>query len=1108
MNFDYIKSLQDYEKLYKYCNNAESFVLSNCEISAISCRQALEFIVKTFYMQQVGFVPENSTLADLIKDYRFSSCVDKAMLESIRFVRKIGNAAAHGEQINQKNIVLALESLSYIVGEFLMFMEVVQHYPKFDKSILSNVTQNPLPEKNINEEVQVKSAPKKVKIIVKKKIKTPLDFTESETRSLYIDMALKEAGWNVLQTKGAIKPGFACVEIKVNGMPNAEGVGYVDYVLYDDDNKPLAVVEAKKTSVDPVRGLEQAKLYAQCIKAQFGYEPVIFYTNGYEYNLIDGVGGPSRKVYGFYTKEELHSIIIRRSIMKISDTKINPLISDRYFIQQAATNVCETFNNFRRKALVVMATGTGKTRCAISIVDVLQKANWAKRVLFLADRTALVNQAKNAFVNHLPSSTLCVLSDNKTERNFDAKVTLSTYQTIINLIDCDDKKFGIASFDLIIVDECHRSIYNKYKAIFNYFDSLVLGLTATPREQIDSSTYDIFNLPEGEPTFYYDYKTAVSEGYLVDFHPFERTTSLLKNGLKYSDLKDEQKKEFENLFIDEQGNTPEKVEGNAFFSSVINKDTIDLVLNTLMTEGLRVHNGEKLGKSIIFAVSHVHAQFIVERFKELYPEFGENFCVLIDNQVNYAQSLIDKFGIKDGEPTIAVSVDMLDTGIDVPEVLNLVFFKRVYSKIKFWQMIGRGTRVCKELNVLSPSKDYFDGKGQSEISTVENFENKQGFYIFDFCDVFEFFEMNPDGKVPKTAKNITQRIFDLKLDTLFELQKFEHQEIEEHKSYYLKYKDELFTLIKNLNRNLINVKSNLRLVDKYSQTVTWESISEFQIKEIKSSITPLIESKDDDDTSKVFDLWLFNMEFAEIVGDKDYSKASSTVIDICNNLLDKLTIPAVNAKKDFIKECTTSEFWKVLNITKLEKVRIELRDLIKFLAKEKQGIKLSNFADYVIEKSSGSGVTLTFKNYKQKILDYLTQNNDSPIITKIKNLEPLNSDDIKELENVLCNQLGNKDDFEREAKGLSVSVYIRQIVGMDNEVINQKLSQWFSQYNFNSQQQDFIKEIVNFVRQNGDINFENLSVSNPFMNMDYTEIFDDTEPLYNIISIFHNCVAA
>lgn len=1113
MNFDFLKDIDDFKKLYSYCHQAELTVYTAPSLSVVASRNALESLVKSFYIIKYGNYPENESLYDLITDGCFSSYLDDALLSSVHFVRKIGNDGAHGEEVPKKSAINVLRALQDVIKGLFSFLNVDIGKPIFDKKIYDEPNNNnPI----LAYSVVPGSEPEKPEEIEKYKnginasvkAKSSLDFTEAETRKTYIDIALNDAGWKVCETEGAIKAGMACVEIKLQGMPNAEGVGYADYVLFDDDGKPIAVIEAKKTSKDEIVGSQQAKLYADCIEKIYGVRPVIFYTNGYIIKMVDCSGYPPRRVYGFYTKDELHSLIVRRTLDNITNTRIDPSISDRYFIQNACTAVCESFNQKRRKALVVMATGTGKTRCAISIVDVLQKCNWVKHVLFLADRTALINQAKNAFSKHLPDSSICVLSNEKEEsRDYNARIMFSTYQTMINLIDCEEKKFGVAKFDLIIVDECHRSVYNKYGAIFNYFDSLLIGLTATPREQVDSSTYELFNLPKGEPTFSYDYETAVKEGFLVDFHAFERTTKLLKSGLRYDELTKEEQEQYENLFADKDGNLPKQIDGEEFRKRIMNIDTIDNVLQTLMNEGMRVNGGEKLGKTIIFAANHFHAEKIVDRFNTLYPELGgKGFCKLIDNYVNYVQTLIDDFSKKDVEPTIAVSVDMLDTGIDVPEVVNLVFFKRVFSKIKFWQMIGRGTRTCKELNVYSPSKEYFEKNDDS--SPVISHQDKQGFYIFDFCDVFEFFRKNPDGREAKTALNLSQKIFELKLDMIFELQKAEHQGNAEHKAFYEKYKEECFNKVKKLNRNLINVKTSLKFVDKYSDIKAWDYIALLELKEMKKQLTPLIDANSDEEESKYFDLWIFNMELEEITGDKDYSKAIQKVTTICDALTDKFSIPEVASKKDFIKEVMENDFWENVNLTKMEKVRNELRELIKFLGREVWTIIESNFQDSTIVKEGGSSPRPQFKNYKQRVIDYLCENSWKGAIYKVKNLIQLNNEDIKELEHILCDELGTKEDYDGISNKMSFGVFVRSIVGIDKEKIMSLMSEYQSQYNFNSRQQEFIHQIVDFVLENGDIVPDDLINTEPFKHQEYSDIFENTEPLYGFINLLHSSVYA
>lgn len=1112
-NFEFLKGKSGFRLLARFTSDAEMFAVSHPDMSAISSRKALELLVKTFYTKKYGRCREAS-LFDLIQDARFSSYMDDVTISCIHLVRQIGNNAAHGEHIRRGEAIKALEALYYTVREVMRFFSESGTYPEFDKEVYTSTAEKPvvklvdIQERDIKEEdvnTEAADAPA-LSVEVKTTEKPPIDFTEADTRRVYIDQALKEAGWEVLQTSGTIKPGAAGVEIKVEGVLNTSETGYADYVLFDDDNRPLAVIEAKRTSKDEEEGKAQAIQYAECMERIWGQRPVVFYTNGYAIKMIDGTGAPSRRVFGYYTKQELHSLIVRRGLRKITDMRIDPTISDRYFIQTAATKVCEAFNGFHRKALVVMATGTGKTRCAISIVDVLQRAHWVKNVLFLADRKELVKQAKDAFKTYLPDSTISALSEEDGEdRDYNANIILSTYPTMLGLIDGDERKFGIGRFDLVIVDECHRSIYNRYQAIFNYFDCLMLGLTATPREQVEDDTYQFFERAKGDPTFLYDYKTAVEEEHLVDYVPLDRTTNLMKNGLKYDDLSDAEKEQYETLFSDEEGNFPKAISKDEFLRNVMNEDTIDLVLNTLMSEGIYIDNGERLGKTIIFAAKHDHAQMIVDRFKVLYPQLaGMGFCELVDYRVSAVSKVINDFKTPEKMPVIAVSVDMLDTGIDVPQITNLVFFKRVFSFIKFWQMIGRGTRTCKNLNVFSPNKTFF--MDESDDSTISSYDDKQGFYIFDFCDNFDFFSINPDGRKMGSGLSLTQRIFNLKLEMIYELQKLRHQENEEHKHYYDKWREECFGIVKGLNRNRVSVRYNLKVVDKYSQADAWNYISVIELKELKRIITPLVTAEMGVEDAKSFDVWIFNMELAELEGDKDYSKAIQKVTEACEKLLDKTTIPDVKEKKDFLKEVLTETFWTNMTISKLEKVRAEIRGIIQHIKEGTKPIKKGNFTDHVIPKN-GEHLTPAIKNYKRKVLDYLADHVDHPVVQKIRRIEMLTYDDLKVLETLFWKELGTQEDYNETFNGEPVASFVRKTVGLETEAVNSLMAQYLRLYNFNAMQEEFIHQIVNYVRQNGDIVPNNLLNSDPFRTIEYTELFEEkTRAVYDIIKVLHGAI--
>lgn len=481
------------------------------------------------------------------------------------------------------------------------------------------------------------------------------------------------------------------------------GRGYADYVLFGVDCRPLAVIEAKSTSRSATEGRHQAALYADCLERRYGVRPVIYCTNGYRTEVVDGLGYPARTVYGYHTAGELELLIQRRGRSAITNLAVNDAITNREYQKRAVRKVCERFNGNFRRMLLAMATGTGKTRVAISLTDVLIRNNRVKNVLFLADRTALVKQAANSFKKLLPAATTCILSEDD-KPDMTARVMFSTYQTMINYIDGDTKEFSIGRFDLIIVDEAHRSVFGKYTSILDYFDALLVGLTATPRDDMDRSTFDLFGVDAAQ-TFFYEYGEAVKDGYLVPYKPLKCGTLILQSGIVYDRLSDEEKEQMESVWryekarkaLDEKEDYSRDIDNAEIFRYIFNKDTVDKVLQHTMQFGLRVQSGECIGKTIIFACNHRHAEMIVERFNALYPEYGADFCALVDNYVKCAQDLIDKFGFRDKLPQIAVSVDMLDTGIDVPDVLNLVFFKPVRSKIKFMQMIGRGTRLSEDI---------------------------------------------------------------------------------------------------------------------------------------------------------------------------------------------------------------------------------------------------------------------------------------------------------------------------------------------------------------------------------------------------------------------------
>ena len=755
-NFDFLKRDRQFASFADVAISAEKVLHIDPASCVFNCRRAIEFAVKWMYSVDSSLtMPWDDKLAALINDEAFREIVGVDIWERMKVIRILGNKTAHkSKKITIEEATHCLENL-YIFLDFVAYCYADEYtesqfdptlIDKHDETLLDNSVEINLKElmeenKTLREELTARREAQQQTYVPK-----PLDISEFETRKLYIDTMLIDAGW--VEGKDWIN------EYELPGMPNKSELGFADYVLFGDDGKPLAVIEAKKTCKDVAIGRHQAKLYADLLEQKFKRRPVIFLTNGFDTRITDNLY-PERKCACIYSKRDLEKLFNLQTMRtSLKNVNVDKNIAGRYYQEGAIKAVCESFGvKNRRKALLVMATGSGKTRTVIALCDVLLQHGWVKNILFLADRTSLVTQAKRSFVNLLPDLSVTNLCEDK--ENYNAHCVFSTYQTMMNCIDSvkdeDGKLYTCGHFDLVICDEAHRSIYNKYREIFNYFDAPLVGLTATPKDEIDKNTYDVFELQNGVPTYGYELAQAVKDGYLVDFMSVETKLKFIEEGIVYDDLSDEDKAAYEATFA-EDGEVPEKIGSSALNEWIFNEDTIREVLNVLMTNGIHIDYGNKIGKTIIFAKNHRHAEKIFEVFNKEYPHL-KGYAMVIDNYTNYAQSAIDEFSDPKKLPQIAISVDMLDTGIDVPEVLNLVFFKKVMSKAKFWQMIGRGTRLCPEL---------LDG------------EDKKLFYIFDFCGNFEFFRM---GGKSRSANQVALQgaIFNLKAQIAFKLQDLEYQ---------------------------------------------------------------------------------------------------------------------------------------------------------------------------------------------------------------------------------------------------------------------------------------------------------------------------------------------
>ena len=910
-NFDFLKAEPKFIEFADTAIAAERIFSIDPSASVVNCRRAMEYTVKWMYSVDSSLVmPWDDKLVSLMNTDEFRDVVDLDILRRMDFIRRIGNIAAHeGKKITRDQAQLCLQHL-YSFMDYVAYCYADQYTEgKFDPSLL--VTQPPVapvpsPEKDIQiEQLKKENAALRDELTARREeqqqtyVPKPLDISEYKTRKAYIDYMLMDAGW----TEGT----DWLNEVELQGMPNATGVGYADYVLYGSDGRALAVIEAKRTCVDVSKGRQQAKLYADLIEAMQGRRPVVFLTNGFETRIIDNQY-PERRVSTIYSKRDLEKwfnlLSMRTSLAHIV---VDKMIAGRYYQEQAIRAVCESFDaGNRRKALLVMATGSGKTRTVIALTKVLLDQGWVKNILFLADRNSLVTQAKRSFVNLLPDLSVVNLCEDK--GNYGAHCVFSTYQTMYNCIDAiqdeQGKLFTCGHFDLIICDEAHRSIYNKYRDIFDYFDAPLVGLTATPKDDIDKNTYGIFELQSGVPTYGYELAEAVRDGFLVDFISVESKLKFLEQGIVYDELSDDDRQAYEATFTDENGELPESIASSALNEWIFNEDTIREVLNILMTHGLKVDYGNRIGKTIIFAKSHIHAEKILEVFGKEYPQLA-GYAKVIDNYINYAQSAIDEFSEPNKLPQIAISVDMLDTGIDVPEVLNLVFFKKVMSKAKLWQMIGRGTRLCPGL---------LDGA------------DKKQFYIFDFCNNFEFFRMNQGKPVPNTI-SLSGAIFALKSEIAFKLQDLEYQ-TPDLIAFRKTLVDDMVAKVRELNKENFAVRQHLKYVELYANADNYQALTYEDTLMIKQELAPLIVPDDDDAKALRFDALMYGIELAYLVG-KKYGKARSDLMKKVAAVAKVANIPEIEQQAELIDRILHTDYVDNADINEFEHIREKLRDLIK-----------------------------------------------------------------------------------------------------------------------------------------------------------------------------------
>jgi len=1107
----------EFAAVFEAGEKAERYALSDPGTSAIHARRALESGVKWVFAHDRQLPqPYEDQLNAYLNEPAFKALKDGQVFKVAKKIQRAGNRAVHEAKPPSKLEAVEVISALFQFCRWLGFTygRTVKPDPavKFDPHKLMEVDtaekaslkqrqeledrvdreaeeaelahQQLLEANHTIAELEAERSALMAEVAAAKKAAEAIpaeadDWSEAETRAYKIDALLAEAGWLLTDERDR--------EFPVHGMPSGSGEGFVDYVLWGDDGLPLAVVEAKRATVSAKTGQQQAKLYADCLEEMTGQRPVIFYSNGFEHWLWDDTQYAPRPVQGFFTKDELALLIQRRtSKALLGSVDVNEEIVERFYQHRAITAIGEHFETDKqRKSLLVMATGAGKTRTVVALADLLMRANWAKRVLFLCDRTALVNQAVNAFKTHLPDSSPINLV---TESDQDGRVYVSTYQTMVGKIDeyrpDGTRRFGVGHFDLVVIDEAHRSVYRKYRGIFDYFDSLLVGLTATPKDEVDKNTYDLFDLETGVPTDAYSLDEAVADGYLVPPRGVSVPIKFVREGIKYDHLSDTEKEEWDDLDWgeDEDGQRiepPDQVEAAKVNKWLFNEDTVDKVLEHLMTHGIKVAGGDRLGKTIIFAKNQDHADYIYERFIANYPNLDNgNFARTVTYRTKYAQSLIDDFSIKEKSPHIAVSVDMLDTGIDIPECVNLVFFKLVRSKTKFWQMMGRGTRLCPDL--FAPG------------------EHKTAFNVFDFCGNLEYFS-SEQLKLPDKAgaAPLGEQIFKTRLELISQFDALGIAGAERDAAAAV-----LRGTIASMNPHNFLVRPHLQLVERFSDADEWKTVSVGDLAALADSVAALPHQLDPEhEDSKRFDLLVLNAQLC-LLRNEPFKQIRNRVIQIAGQLEDQQTIPVIAEQLELILELRTDEWWVDASYSMLEEVRKRLRLLVPLIEKAKKGVLFTDFEDLIGETTAfeltGTGKTAPntgFDQFRKKAEHFLKENLAEASVAKVRSGEPLLPEDIEELQRILVAAgIGDDGSFAiASQRAGNFGLFIRSLVGLDRAAAKEAFNDFLDDKRYSKNQIQFINLIIDYLTEHGVVE-QGRVYESPFTNVapkGPEELFDE-----------------
>ncbi len=1111
-NFEFLRP--ENETLANLAGLAEAVLHVDPGSALTRLRGFAEEVTKSIYKEE--YLPRlpQASFYELVKSRVFEDCVDRSLTHQVNFLRVQGNETAHGAKGELRSAQMALGT----AHQLALYM-ALKYYGKTKsdiapfKDVADPTAQLSQLKKSVSKyQAEVKAQAARLEEVIEQlekertrnsaNIEAPhprdaerkqaqshqvadsLQWDEAKTRRLLIDTLLAKADWDLND------PEQVTLEFEVPEPSNKSAKGKTDYVLWGDDGQPLAVIEAKKSGEQNLQaGREQARIYADGLEKMGYRRPVIFYTNGYETFIWDDAQyNTYRPVYGFYSKDSLEYLIYQRQYRQPHPEQFNPKtdIAGRPYQIEAIKAVANRFQEQRRSALIVQATGTGKTRVAIALSELLLSANWGKRVLFLCDRKELRTQANNAFKDYLPSEPRCVIGEtSKIDQS--ARIYVATYPSMMNRF----AQLDVGFFDLVIADESHRSIYNKYRDLFDYFDALQLGLTATPVKFISRNTFELFGCESTDPTFEFGLDDAINNEppYLTPFRVKDLTTEFLREGIHYQDLSEEQRRQLEEDLGEEEAKRAEFA-GKDIGRKIYSEDTDRIILENLVDNGIQDETGSLVGKSIVFAQNQKHAEHLEKLFCKLYPQYGTRVCKVIHNAVPKAESLIGDFKKSDNDFRIAISVDMMDTGIDVPEVVNLVFARPVKSWVKFWQMIGRGTRLRE--NLFGPGK------------------HKTEFLIFDHYGNFDFFEEEYREAEDVGGKSLLQTLFEARLELALASLKQNHREGFDAALALLKAD------INDLPEDSIAVRRELRTVHQLQQTDALQHMNGNTQHILKTTIAPLMGARVLPDKFAIaLDRLIANIQRCLVEQASCFDDGRDQLLQELDGLA--INIQAVRQKDRLIDEVRSADFWQNPSVERLEHARRELRGIMKYRQSGGGGgymLPGTSTSDGGIKEKErkvtiGANEATLYRRRVKAILDQMLERN--PVLQKLRKGEPIVDDELKNLASSILTEhpgvsLEALNQFYGRTAG-ELQLTLRELVGMDPLAVEAHFAGFLHAHpQLTHKQVRFMNLLKNHIAQYGTITVEKLYDA-PFTSVSHEGVDgvfqpDDVDDLVAVLKPF------